>query len=66
MASRTIVVGDIHGCYDELMKLLKKAKFKQSDRVVSVGDLVSKGPKVREVLDPLYDGQEVFDRHRQS
>jgi Icc-related predicted phosphoesterase len=51
MASRTIVVGDIHGCYDELMKLLKKAKFKQSDRVVSVGDLVSKGPKVREVLD---------------
>src|SRR5947207_12816587 len=51
MASRTIVVGDIHGCYDELMKLLKKAKLKQSDRVVSVGDLVSKGPKVREVLD---------------
>jgi len=51
MGSRTIVVGDIHGCYDELMKLLKKAKFKQSDRVVSVGDLVSKGPKVREVLD---------------
>lgn len=51
MASRTIVVGDIHGCYDELMKLLKKVKFKQSDRVVSVGDLVSKGPKVREVLD---------------
>ena len=51
MASRTIVVGDIHGCYDELMKLLRKAKFKQSDRVVSVGDLVSKGPKVREVLD---------------
>ncbi len=51
MASRTIVVGDIHGCYDELMKLLKKAKFKQTDRVVSVGDLVSKGPKVSEVLD---------------
>lgn len=51
MASRTIVVGDIHGCYDELMKLLKKVRFKQSDRVVSVGDLVSKGPKVLEVLD---------------
>lgn len=51
MASRTIVVGDIHGCYDELMKLVKKVKLKKSDRVVSVGDLVSKGPKVREVLD---------------
>jgi len=51
MASRTIVIGDIHGCYDELMKLLKKVKLKQSDRVISVGDLTTKGPKVRQVLD---------------
>lgn len=51
MKSRTIVVGDIHGCYDELMKLLKKVKLKPTDRVISVGDLISKGPKVREVLD---------------
>src|SRR5215510_15471023 len=51
MASRTIVIGDIHGCYDELMKLLKKVKLKESDRVISVGDLTTKGPKVRQVLD---------------
>lgn len=51
MPSRTIVVGDIHGCYDELIALLEKVKLGRSDRVVSVGDLVTKGPKSREVLE---------------
>jgi len=50
MASRTIVVGDIHGCFDELEELLDKVSLKSSDRIVSVGDLISKGPKNREVL----------------
>jgi hypothetical protein len=51
MASRTIVVGDIHGCYDELRELLDEVDFERKDRVVSVGDLISKGPKSREVLE---------------
>ena len=51
MASRTIVVGDIHGCYDELTDLLDKVKLGEDDRVVSVGDLVTKGPKSKEVLE---------------
>jgi predicted phosphodiesterase len=51
MSGRTIVVGDIHGCYDELMALLEKAALTDSDRVVSVGDLIVKGEKNREVLD---------------
>jgi len=50
MAARTIVVGDIHGCYDELMALLEKVDLGPDDRVVSVGDLIAKGPKSREVL----------------
>ena len=48
--SRTIVIGDIHGCYDELMDLLDKAAVGKDDRVVCVGDLITKGPKNREVL----------------
>ena len=48
---RTIVVGDIHGCYDELVALLEKARLGAGDRVVSVGDLVTKGEKSREVLE---------------
>ena len=51
MSSRTIVVGDIHGCYDELMDLLEKAELGENDRVVSVGDLITKGPKSKEVLE---------------
>lgn len=51
MTARTIVVGDIHGCYDELIALLEKAELGSDDRVVSVGDLVTKGPKNREVLE---------------
>lgn len=50
MKSRTIVVGDIHGCYDELMALMEKVNLGDKDRVVSVGDLITKGPKSREVL----------------
>lgn len=51
MSGRTIVVGDIHGCYDELTDLLEKAALTSDDRVVSVGDLIVKGEKNREVLD---------------
>ena len=51
MKSRTIVVGDIHGCYDELMDLMQQVDLGERDRVVSVGDLITKGPKNREVLE---------------
>ncbi len=51
MAGRTIVVGDIHGCYDELEEMLSDLDFAAEDRLVSVGDLITKGPKSREVLD---------------
>ncbi|MDX6693264.1 MAG: hypothetical protein QOF02_867 [Blastocatellia bacterium] len=59
MSGRTIVVGDIHGCYDELTALLDKATFGAQDRVVSVGDLVVKGRKNRQVLD-LFIADERF------
>jgi Predicted phosphohydrolases len=48
---KTIVIGDIHGCYDELMDLLKKVELTIEDRVFAVGDLTVKGPKSREVLE---------------
>jgi Calcineurin-like phosphoesterase len=42
--SRWIIVGDVHGCPDELEALLKAVGFGKGDRLVHVGDLVSKGP----------------------
>ena len=51
MAGRRIVVGDLHGCYDELMELLEKIGVGDDDRVICVGDLITKGPKSKEVLE---------------
>ncbi len=48
--SRTIVIGDIHGCFDELMTLMERSSLRADDRVVAVGDLVVKGNKNKEVL----------------
>ena len=49
--TRTIVIGDIHGCHDELLDLLAEVNFTATDRAVAVGDLIVKGPKSKEVLD---------------
>ena len=49
--SRTIVIGDIHGCYGELVSLLQKAELADTDKVIAVGDLIVKGGKNKEVLD---------------
>ncbi|MGW4890832.1 metallophosphoesterase [Kitasatospora sp. NPDC004240] len=47
---RTIIIGDIHGCYDELLDLLDLVELRPEDLLVSVGDLVDRGPKPGEVV----------------
>jgi polynucleotide kinase-phosphatase len=54
------IIGDVHGCYDELIKLLNRLGYDTTEtgRVVTppgrkaifLGDLVDRGPKVVEVL----------------
>lgn len=45
IAGRTFIVGDIHGCYDKFLDELEKVNFDfDNDRVISVGDLVDRGP----------------------
>eukprot|EP00871_Galdieria_phlegrea_P000052 jgi/Galph1/1047/GphlegSOOS_G5785.1 len=41
---RLIIVGDVHGCVDELRDLLRLADFRPGDQVIFLGDLVAKGP----------------------
>jgi hypothetical protein len=50
-AARTLVVGDIHGCFDELIALIAAAGLSETDRIVSVGDLIDRGPKPWEVVE---------------
>ncbi len=48
---RLIFIGDIHGCYDELVELLGRLAPSSADVVVSVGDVVRKGPAPDRCLD---------------
>lgn len=48
------VVGDLHGCFDELMDLMSQVNFnKATDRIICTGDLVHRGNKSRECLSLL-------------
>jgi predicted phosphodiesterase len=41
---RTILVGDIHGCLEELVELLDKVALSSGDRLVLLGDFFDRGP----------------------
>lgn len=48
---RDFVVGDLHGCKKALDRLLQLVEFDRSvDRLISVGDLVDRGPQSLECL----------------
>ncbi|KFA89094.1 metallophosphoesterase [Archangium violaceum] len=42
--TRTLFIGDVHGCAEELDALLHACGYRRGERVVLVGDLVAKGP----------------------
>lgn len=49
--SRAIIIGDIHGCFDEMKELLDKCGHdERTDTIIFVGDLVNKGPKSAETV----------------
>ncbi len=51
---RDFVVGDLHGCFATLERLLGRVGFDPAvDRLFSVGDLVDRGPDSRAALDWL-------------
>src|SRR5262245_61955421 len=50
-AKRTIIFGDVHGCYAEWMELLDKVSPGPGDRLISLGDLICKGPSSARTLD---------------
>ncbi|WP_422667096.1 symmetrical bis(5'-nucleosyl)-tetraphosphatase [Buchnera aphidicola] len=55
----TYIIGDIHGCYTEMMLLLKKVSFNsQKDYLWVTGDMVARGPDSLKVLRYLYSLQD--------
>lgn len=45
-----LIIGDIHGCYHELLDLLDKAGLSSDDQIIAIGDLIDRGPYSAEVL----------------
>ena len=46
----TLIIGDIHGCYDELQALLDKAGVSDNEPIISLGDAIDRGPASPETL----------------
>lgn len=65
MTGRTIVIGDVHGCADELEDLLEEIALGDDDDLLFVGDLVVRGPKPAEVLSLMrrHGGRSVRGNH---
>lgn len=64
--NEVVVIGDVHGCYDELLDLLKiiqegaEGRSTSTDKILKifVGDIVNKGPKSRQVLELFMKNRE--------
>ena len=49
---RTLIIGDVHGCFQELEDLLQEISYRpKQDRLIFIGDLINKGPASLEVFD---------------
>ena len=55
MPSRTIAIGDIHGCLPALEAVLERVAPQPEDLVVTLGDYVDRGPDTRGVIQRLID-----------
>jgi hypothetical protein len=43
---RLIIVGDVHGCQDEVERLMRRCDYdSKADQLIYVGDLIGKGPR---------------------
>ena len=47
---RTIIVGDVHGCLEELKELLDLVRLCEDDHLIFIGDLIDRGPQSAETV----------------
>jgi serine/threonine protein phosphatase 1 len=53
----SFVVGDIHGCFDELHYLIESLPLEGGDRLVFLGDYIDRGPNSKDVVSYLLELQ---------
>ena len=48
---RTFVIGDVHGCLNDLLAILEEINFTVGvDKLISVGDIINRGPNSLETI----------------
>jgi len=47
------VIGDIHGCYESLKRLIDNIPLSTNDKLIFLGDYIDRGPNSKEVIDFL-------------
>lgn len=52
---RSLIFGDIHGCYNSLKSLITKLTISSDDKLIFLGDYINKGPSAKLVIDLLLD-----------
>ncbi len=63
---RTIVIGDLHGCFDEARELLDRLAVTETDRVLFAGDVVDRGPKPRECVELAMRHECILGNHEEK
>ena len=53
-------IGDVHGCYLTMMKLIQVMGVKSTDVLIQIGDVVDRGPRIKETLDYLLNRPHTF------
>ncbi len=56
----TYAISDIHGCYDEYIKLLEKIGFSYDDTLYILGDICDRGEKPMEVYKDIMERDNVI------
>lgn len=64
--ARTIVIGDLHGCYEEALELLDRVGLTSDDRVIFAGDLIDRGPFPRECVELAMQHESILGNHEEK
>ena len=51
--TRTLIISDVHGRYQELLRVLDYCQYEADDRLVFVGDNIDRGPDSKKVMELL-------------
>jgi len=57
---KTLIIGDVHGCIDELLELMKQLAPSADDHIIFIGDLIDRGPDSLSVLRQVVQWSKLF------